>query len=240
MGNPNPVLLLGPVMLRPCAAFMVISLAASWMSASAAETGDTTTVATRIAAAIIAERAREQALSGGGPIAAQLDTLARALAAGQVSLYDAALVMHIAMAGAMAPPKALTASAPKVTPEQVVAILDGNQPPSVAAAPAAAAATAEAPPVPPTAGAPAATPLGSVLAIGRGSDGKTSLVMVSAGIDKHLAKGQHLLVMRNTKLIAQLAISDLRDTMAVCVVLSASGPVDSDIKEGDAVFTSNE
>ncbi len=79
-----------------------------------------------------------------------------------------------------------------------------------------------------------------MLAIGRGGDGKTSLVMVSAGADKHLGKGQHLLVMRSDKLVAQLGVNDLRDTMAVCVILSAPGGAEAEIKEGDAVFLSGD
>jgi hypothetical protein len=148
------------------------------------------------------------------------------------------------MAGALPPPHGQAASAPRVSPEQVVAILDGTAavPAPVPVPPPApvAQSAGTAPPSPPPSGAPSALPIASVLAIGRGGDGKTSLVMVSAGADKHLAKGQHLLVMRSDKLVAQLGVNDLRDTMAVCVILSAPGGGDPEIKEGDAVFLSGD
>jgi hypothetical protein len=226
-----------PSFLSRIAAATALASCALALAAEAATAAPTPAIACRIAAALIAERAREQALAGAGAIASQLDALARALSSGQVSLGDAALVMHIAMAGALPPPHGQATLAPKVSPEQVVAILDGT---AAVPAPAPAPAAASAPPPPPPAGAPSGLPIASVLAIGRGGDGKTSLVMVSAGADKHLGKGQRLLVMRSDKLVAQLGVNDLRDTMAVCVILSAPGGTEPEIKEGDAVFLSGE
>jgi len=208
------------------------------MAGDAPPPAPSSATASHIAAALIAERAREQALAGAGAIASQLDALARALSSGQVSLPDAALVMDIAMAGSFPPPHGQSASAPKVSPEQLVAILDGTA--AVPAPAPGAPNTGAAPPPPPPSGAPSGLPIASVLAIGRGGDGKTSLVMISAGADKHLGKGQHLLVMRSDKLVAQLGVNDLRDTMAVCVILSAPGGSDPEIKEGDAVYLSGE
>jgi hypothetical protein len=242
-----------PSLLSRFAAIAACAGCAMAVAGEAPPAAPSTALAAHIAAALIAERAREQAMAGAGAIAAQLDTLARALSSGQVTLGDAALVMHIAMAGALPPPRGQLASAPRVSPEQVVAILDGTAAaPAPAAGPAASAtpanpafaaapasgATANPPPIP--SGSPSGLPVASVLAVGRGGDGKTSLVMVSAGADKHLAKGQHLLVMRSEKLIAQLGVNDLRDTMAVCVILSTPGSAEQEIREGDAVFLSGD
>ncbi len=135
-----------PRLLSRVATAAAIASCAMALAAEALPTAPTSPIATRIAAALIAERAREQALAGAGAIASQLDALARALNGGQVTLADAALVMHIAMAGAPPPPHGQAASAPRVSPEQVVAILDGS---------AAATAPIPAPPAP-AAGAPAA------------------------------------------------------------------------------------
>src|SRR5271154_3801094 len=82
------------------------------MAGDAPPPAPSSATASHIAAALIAERAREQALAGA--IASQLDALARALSSGQVSLPDAALVMDIAMAGLFPPPHGQSASAPKV------------------------------------------------------------------------------------------------------------------------------
>jgi hypothetical protein len=226
--------------------------------------------AVRIAAELIHQRAAEQAATGHGPVAGQLDALANALSAGKVSLADAALVVQIALAGPAAPTARATAlpPAPRVSPAQVAAILDGTAPPPApgSAKPAdlgraadaakpdtakpddaaksgdavkpgdkpADAATADAA-KPADAAAPGG-PLTTVLAVGRGGDGKTTLVMIAAGTDKHLAKGQRLQVRRGDQDIALLSISDVRDTMAVCVELPIKGPVDAEIREGDAVY----
>src|SRR5450432_3300802 len=95
--RPHPI---GPAMpslpsfLSRIAAATALASCALALAAEAATAAPTPAIACRIAAALIAERAREQALAGAGAIASQLDALARALSSGQVSLGDAALVMH--------------------------------------------------------------------------------------------------------------------------------------------------
>lgn len=183
--------------------------------------------ATRIASAVIHERARELKHAGQPAVAAQLETLANALAEGAVTLADAALVMQIANAGgaprAPAAPAPQTAAPakpnePATTPAQVVDILDGKAPEPAPGA------------------APPAGPSGTVLAASRAGDGKTSLVMISAGSDQQVKTGQRFTIRRGDRDLAVVSASQVKETMTICVAIPGSGPADAEIKEGDLVI----
>lgn len=183
--------------------------------------------ATRIASAVIHERARELRTAGQPAVAAQLEALANGLAEGSVTLADAALVMQIANAGSAArttPSSAAVATTtakpaePPTTPAQVVDILDGKAPEP---APAAAAPTG---------------PTGTVLAASRANDGKTSLVMISAGSEQQVKTGQRFTIRRGDQTLAVVSASQVKETMTICVAIPGSGPADAEIKEGDQVL----
>lgn len=182
--------------------------------------------ATRIASAVIHERARELRTAGQSAVAAQLEALANGLAEGSVTLADAALVMQIANAGS-APrtaPSSATAAAkpaePPTTPAQIVDILDGKAPEP---APVAVAA------------APLAGAHGTVLAASRAGDGKTTLVMISAGSEQQVKTGQRFTIRRGDQTLAVVSASQVKETMTICVAIPGSGPADAEIKEGDQV-----
>jgi type V secretory pathway adhesin AidA len=190
--------------------------------------------AVRIASAVIRERAHDLKSAGQSAVAVQLETLANGLADGSVTLADAALVMQIAASGNTArsavpvkpsdPPKPVE---PATTPTQVVDILDGKAPEPTATAtttPAAAAPTA----VP-------AGPTSTVLAASRASDGKTTLVMISAGSNQQVKAGQRFTIRRGDQSLSVVSASQVKDTMTICVAIPGSGPADAEIKEGDQV-----
>jgi hypothetical protein len=178
--------------------------------------------ATRIASAVIHERARELRSGGQAAVAAQLEALANGLADGSVTLADAALVMQIANAGSGAhgaPPASATAAPAKpaeapTTPAQVADILDGKVPEP----------------------APAAGPVGTVLAASRAGDGKTMLVMISAGADHQVKTGQRFSIRRGEQVLAVVSAGQVKETMTICVAIPGSGPADAEIKEGDQVL----
>ena len=185
--------------------------------------------ATRIASAVIHERARELRAGGQPAVAAQLETLANGLADGSVTLADAALVMQIATSsnGQRNVPPATAAVAvaakplePPTTPTQVADILDGKAPESTPAAVAAAAL---------------AGPTGTVLAASRAGDGKTTLVMISAGSEQQVKTGQRFTIRRGDQALAVVSASQVKETMTICVAIPGSGPADAEIKEGDQV-----
>jgi hypothetical protein len=193
--------------------------------------------ATRLAVAVIRERARELSAAGRAALATQLETLAQALAAGQVTLADATRVAQIALAGpvlegelsapapapaAPAPPQAM---APPVTVQDVTAILDGQTPPKPESATPATAAP----------GGSSVTSPTTVLAVSRGSDGKTQLVMIGAGTKEGVAVGQRFELRRDQRLLAVATVSQARESMAVCVIIPGTGAgAEVEIKEGDA------
>lgn len=183
--------------------------------------------ATRIASAVIHERARELRAGGQPAVAAQLETLANGLADGSVTLADAALVMQIATSSngqRNAPPATAAVAAkllePPTTPTQVADILDGKAPESTPAAVAAAAL---------------AGPTGTVLAASRAGDGKTTLVMISAGSEQQVKTGQRFTIRRGDQALAVVSASQVKETMTICVAIPGSGPADAEIKEGDQV-----
>lgn len=214
-------------MLRPLLITLFVVISCLPGTLSAAESS-----AARIASAVIHERARELKAAGQPAVAAQLETLANGLADGSVTLADAALVMQIAASssGARTAPPTATASAstkpaePTTTPAQVVDILDGKAPEP------AAPTTAAAPGSAPTAGAH-----GTVLAASRAGDGKTTLVMISAGSEQQVKTGQRFTIRRGDQALAVVSASQVKETMTICVAIPGSGPADAEIKEGDQV-----
>lgn len=182
--------------------------------------------AIRIASLLIRERAHEQAVAGHGTIAAQLDALSRALAAGQVTLAEASQVVQIALAGqatgASAVARPSRPSEPAVTVDQVTAVLDGG-PASASSATGAATPSA----------APAIT--AHVLAAGRPGDSKTLLVMIGAGKDQQVTPNQRFAVRHGDQKLGILSVTEVRDTMAISISIPGTLPDGAEIKEGDTV-----
>src|SRR2546423_1872495 len=73
-----------------------------WTAESAPAQPATVDEATRIAAEIIQQRARDSETAGHPALATQLNALAKGLVSGKVTLYDASLVMQIAVVDAPA------------------------------------------------------------------------------------------------------------------------------------------
>ncbi len=135
--------------------------------------------ALRLASALIAQRASEAQAAGRPAVANTLRELAEAVAARQVGLGEAALLVEIA-GGAPAAPLVASGSArraaaaePKLSQAQAVDIVEG------------AGLAAVAPPV-----APLLT--GAVLVVARGKDGKSQLVAIGLGKDKGVNVGPAL------------------------------------------------
>ena len=218
-------------MLRPLPTVVLIAHVFLVAALSAAESP-----ATRIASAVIHERARDLRSGGQPAVAAQLEILANGLSDGSVTLADAALVMQIATASGAArttasstptppPTPSLTLTGPPVpakpaepptTPAQVTDILDGKAPtPAPTAAPTG--------------------PTSTVLAASRAGDGKTTLVMISAGSDQQVKTSQRFTVRRGDLALGVISASQVKETMTICVAIPGSGPADVEIKEGDQV-----
>ena len=181
--------------------------------------------AIRIASLLIRERAHEQAVAGHGTIAAQLDALSRALAAGQVTLAEASQVVQIALAGqatgASAVVRPSRPSEPAVTVDQVTAVLDGG-PASASSATGAATPSA-------------AVITAHVLAAGRPGDSKTLLVMIGAGKDQQVTPNQRFAVRHGDQKLGILSVTEVRDTMAISISIPGTLPDGAEIKEGDTV-----
>ncbi len=179
--------------------------------------------ALRLASALIIERAHEAQMAGRPGVASTLRELAEAVAARQVGLGEAALLVEIA-GGAPAAPLVASGSArraavePKLSQAQAVDIVEG------------AGLAAVAPPA-----APLLT--GAVLVVARGKDGKSQLVAIGLGKDKGVNPGQRFLVRREGKRLAELVIGDVSDaTMSTgYIVPGTEAEQNVEILKGDEV-----
>jgi hypothetical protein len=186
-----------------------------------------------IAAKVIRERAQQVELAGNGAVAGELRALADQLAAGSVSLADAALVVQIALAGtpaqnaapAMTPEqrKAATAAAAKAT-----AILDGEPPAQVTAKadPPAAVIDEKALAI------PVAT---TVLIASYVGEPKSLLVMIGAGKDQHITSGQRFAVKRADKPIAVISATQVKENSTICIAIPGTLAQGEEVKAGDSV-----
>ena len=204
--------------------------------------------ATAIAARIVASRATAATSAGDTTLGAELRSLADGLAAGRISLADAALVMQIAGANrtAAAPPSPAVAAASART---ALAVLDGEpaRAPKGAAAgagvtPPAAAVAAAAPAVITDSTTSAATPLvlskalsAIVLAVQADENNRAQLVMLSVGSDHGVTLGQRFRIRRTGQDLVLATVVQVKPRMSACTLLTntwADG-VDKIIKEND-------
>lgn len=186
-----------------------------------------------IAAKVIRERAQQVELAGNGAVAGELRTLADQLAAGSVSLADAALVVQIALAGTPA-----QHAAPAMTPEQrkaaaaaaaqATAILDGESP----ATPAAKVQTPTAVIDEKALAIPVAT---TVLIASYVGEPKSLLVMIGAGKDQQIAPGQRFAVKRGDKPIAVISTTQVKENSTICIAIPGTLAQGEEIKPGDSV-----
>jgi hypothetical protein len=180
--------------------------------------------ALRLASALIAQRASEAQAAGRQAVANTLRELAEAVAARQVGLGEAALLVEIAGGAPVAPlvasgsARRAAAAEPKLSQAQAVDIVEG------------AGLAAVAPPV-----APLLT--GAVLVVARGKDGKSQLVAIGLGKDKGVNVGQRFLVRRDGKRLAELVIGDASDaTMSTgFIVPGTEAEPNVEILKGDEV-----
>lgn len=189
--------------------------------------------AAAIAAKVIRERAQQVELAGNGAVAGELRTLADQLAAGSVSLADAALVVQIALAGTPA-----QNTAPAMTPEQrkaaaaaaaqATAILDGESP----ATPAAKVQTPTAVIDEKALAIPVAT---TVLIASYVGEPKSLLVMIGAGKDQQIAPGQRFAVKRGDKPIAVISTTQVKENSTICIAIPGTLAQGEEIKPGDSV-----
>jgi hypothetical protein len=196
-----------------------------------------------IAATVIRERAQQMELAGHSAVAGELRSLAKELAAGQVSLADAALVVQIALAGT---PTQL--AAPTLTPKQredptvaaakATALLDGV-PPAPVSAPMSTPVTASvaAPTTVLEEKAPAIQVATNVLAAQFLEDSKTWMVMINAGNNQKIVRGQRLQVKRGDKLIVAISASQVKEMSSICLALSETLTPGEEIKPGDQVVS---
>ncbi|MBA3709649.1 MAG: hypothetical protein H0W83_12615 [Planctomycetes bacterium] len=219
------------------------------------ENGATLDEATRIAAEIIQSRAKDPEIAGQAALAGQLNALAQGLLAGRVTLYDASLVMQIALASAH--PKASASSStqaqpaidPKTSARQATALLDGvavevkpaGNP--VAGGPSNTAGTTPAAPAAPAVDAPkpAKTITTKVYAIDIGSDGRVSKAIIGAGSKNGVIVGNRFAIRRNNLPVGVCAVVQVKDGLSYCQLVPGSlvDPRD-DVKEGDQAILSNE
>lgn len=192
-----------------------------------------------IAAKVIRERAAELENRGQRPVAEQMRVLADGLASGIVSLSDAALVMHIALAGAS------TTAAPALTPEQrraaiasaarTTSVLDSELPPVVTATPRVETTKGETAKIDERALAiPVAT---TVLVASYVGEPKNLLVMIGAGTDQQITQGQRFQIKRGELKIAVVSASQVKERQTICLAIPGTLAEGAEIKPGDAVVS---
>jgi hypothetical protein len=196
--------------------------------------------ANSIAATIILERAREAELHGQPLIAQQLRSLAQSLSAGTVTLQDATLVVHMALAGANSGPLPTPARQPPISAAQVTAILDGE---TLAPTPPEPVLASEPVIIPPTEKVeitPAALTIPiatTVLTASRVGEAKTMLVMIGAGEDQKVSLGQRFIIKRGEQQIAVVSATQVKAAMSICIAIAGTIADNADISSGDSVFS---
>ncbi|MBA3700099.1 MAG: hypothetical protein H0W78_14715 [Planctomycetes bacterium] len=189
-----------------------------------------------IAAKVIRERAAEIERGGQAAVAGELRALAEQLAAGTVTLADAALVVQIALAGNTSrAPMPLQTAEQRRAAEQAAAratlILDGDEP----YAPSAGKPASATPAIDEQALAiPIAT---SVLIADWVGDPKALLVMIGVGRDQHVTTGQRFVVKRGEQKLVVISATQVKESSTICMAIAGTLAEGVQIKPGDAVVS---
>ncbi len=187
-----------------------------------------------IATSIIRERAREAEQRGQSLIAQQLRTLAEGLSSGTVSLQDATLIVHMALAGAASSPLPTRPTQPAVSAQQVTAILDGETISPTKPLPATTTTTPETAKTSESLTIPVVT---TVLTASRVGEAKTLLVMIGAGDDQQVKIGQRFIVKRGEEKIGVVSATQVKSAMSICIAIAGTVADDAEIRAGDAVLS---
>ncbi len=187
-----------------------------------------------IAASVIRERAREAEQRGQSLIAQQLRTLADGLSSGTVSLQDATLIVHMALAGSASSPLPTRPTQPAVSAQQVTAILDGETLPPTKPLPAITANIPEKEKVSEQLVIPVVT---TVLTASRVGEAKTILVMIGAGEDQQVKIGQRFIIKRGEEKIGVVSATQVKSAMSICIAIAGTVADDGEIRAGDAVLS---
>jgi hypothetical protein len=187
-----------------------------------------------IAANVIRERAREAEQRGQSFIAQQLRALADGLSSGTVSLQDATLVVHMALAGSASTPLPARSTQPAISAQQVTAILDGETISPTKPLPATTIAIPESEKAPATLVVPVVT---TVLTASRVGEAKTILVMIGAGEDQQVKIGQRFIIKRGEEKIGVVSATQVKSAMSICIAIAGTVADNGEIRAGDAVLS---
>jgi hypothetical protein len=185
-----------------------------------------------IGANVIRERAREAEQRGQPLIAQQLRTLADGLSSGSVSLQDATLIVHMALAGSASTPLPARSVQPAVSAQQVTAILDGETISSTKPLPATTSPDLEK--TPESLAIPVVT---TVLTASRVGEAKTILVMIGAGEDQQVKIGQRFIIKRGEEKIGVVSATQVKTAMSICIAIAGTVADDAEVRAGDAVLS---
>lgn len=209
-----------------------------------------------IAAEVLRLRAERLQAGGDAVLAQQVLDLADGVAAGTISLGDAASVMAL-VDGSSPPLRAAPAAVPAAA---VPEVLDVAPAPPPVVAPAAPPTVAPAPPVveapaPPPAtsldahgasaveatgaleGKAAEGPRGEVLAVQAGADGRPHVVAISLGQVNGIREGQGLRILRADTAVVVGKVSKVKDDLSFAILVAGTwATADATVAAGDLVI----
>jgi len=226
--RPRPFLAVPRPLTRGLCALLIGALCALAQSGAAETVSPPVDQARLVAADIIHSRAFDLAAAGRQDLAVQLDTLAKGVKDGSVTLADAALVMQIL--GPVAQPVASTpvSHAAKASAAHAEALIDGSADPSTPPTPADAPPAAAADPALAAAHtasdalAPPKIFIAEVCGVENGPDHQVSVAALNASSKDGLVVGEHVVFKDKGVVIAQGTLRRVTDVLAFAEITKGS------------------